>query len=104
MPYVRPADRPDVELLPLFRDQRENVRLERWPAAARIRGALRGGGEFLVLDGSFEEAGDTFEPQSWLRLPPGSQLEAMAGPRGCTVWVKTGHLGHPLAIPPAARP
>jgi hypothetical protein len=104
MRYVRPADRPDVDLLPLFRDRREDVRLERWPAASRVHLALPGGGEFLVLEGAFEEAGDTFEPQSWLRLPPGCQLEAVAGPRGCTVWIKTGHLGYPLAIPPAARP
>ena len=32
--------------------------------------------------------------QSWLRLPAGSTLRAKAGPEGCKVWVKTGHLLH----------
>jgi quercetin dioxygenase-like cupin family protein len=103
MSYTRPVERPEVEILPLFRDRREDVRLERWPAASRIRLALPGGGEFLVLDGGFQEAGEAFDAQSWLRLPVGGQLEATAGPQGCTVWVKTGHLAHPLTIPAAAR-
>jgi len=45
-----------------------------------------------VLGGAFEEAGERFEAQSWLRLPPGGALAAMAGREGCMVWVKTGHL------------
>ena len=100
--YVRPAERVDVELLPLFRDAREDVRLERWPAQSRIELSLPGGGEFLVLDGAFHEAGETFDTQSWLRMPVGAQLEATAGPRGCLVWVKTGHLAHPQTVPAAA--
>jgi quercetin dioxygenase-like cupin family protein len=103
MPYLRPAARPDVEILPLFRDRSEDVRLERWPAAAPISLALPGGGEFLVLEGRFIEAGESFDPQSWLRLPAGAQLNAMSGPQGCMVWIKTGHLAHPPAIPAAAR-
>jgi quercetin dioxygenase-like cupin family protein len=100
--YVSSAERADVEILPLFRDVREDVRLERWPAQSRIELSLPGGGEFLVLDGAFHEAGEAFETQSWLRLPVGAQLEATAGPRGCLVWVKTGHLAHPQAVPAAA--
>jgi hypothetical protein len=53
---------------------------------------LPGGTEVLVLDGGFDEGGDRFEPQSWLRLPPGAALRARAGPAGCKAWVKTGHL------------
>ena len=48
----------------------------------------------LALDGDFHEAGERFEVQSWLRLPAGSTLGAKAGPEGCKVWVKTGHLLH----------
>ena len=48
----------------------------------------------LALDGDFHEAGERFEVQSWLRLPAGSTLQAKAGPEGCKVWVKTGHLLH----------
>lgn len=101
MSYVRPAARPDVEVLPLFEDGREDVRLERWPATSRISLFLPGGGEFLVLDGGFQEGNETFAPQSWLRLPAGAQLAATTGPAGCRVWVKTGHLAHPQGLPAA---
>ena len=90
--YAAAPGRPGVELMPLFRDDDEDVRLERWASGAEIALVLPGGGEFLVLDGSFDEGGERFEPQSWLRLPRGGELRATAGPGGCTVWVKTGHL------------
>ena len=92
MPYLRPAERPEIEMMPLFRDAGEDVRLERWPAATRIELALPGGGEFFVLDGGFTESGETFEKDSWLRLPSGARLQAQSGPNGCRLWVKTGHL------------
>jgi hypothetical protein len=89
----RPAPgRPGVELIPLFVDDREEVRLEHWAAGTAIALEVPGGAEVLVLDGGFEEGGDRFEPQSWLRLPPGAVLRAKAGPAGCKAWVKTGHL------------
>jgi ChrR Cupin-like domain len=90
--YQPTAGRPGVEVKPLFRDSREDVRLERWRSGARIEFDLPGGAELLVLEGSFAEGGDHFAPQSWLRLPPGSVLQATAGGEGCTAWVKTGHL------------
>ena len=92
MPYEAAASRPGVELLPLFRDDGENVRLERWPPKGTITLDVPGGAELLVLEGAFDEGGERFEPQSWLRLPPGSILKATAGPQGCRVWIKTGHL------------
>lgn len=84
--------RPGVEILPLFRDAHEDVRLERWAANAQIDLPLPGGAEVLVIDGSFAENGEDFTPQSWLRLPANAKLQATAGPEGCKVWVKTGHL------------
>lgn len=51
-----------------------------------------GGAEILVLDGSFEEAGECFLLHDWLRLPDGYQSKLTAGPRGVQLWVKTGHL------------
>lgn len=92
-------DRHGVELIPLFRDAREAVRLERWKAGAEIALTLPGGGEFLVLAGGFAEGGEGFAPQSWLRLPPGGTLRAAAGPEGCKLWVKTGHLAGPITAP-----
>jgi anti-sigma factor ChrR (cupin superfamily) len=101
MLYVRPAERPEIELMPLFRDAGEDVRLERWPAATKIGLALPGGGELFVLDGAFEEGGETFVQNSWLRLPPGARLQAASGPKGCRLLVKTGHLAQVRGLPAA---
>jgi hypothetical protein len=95
---VGSAERPGLEIVPLFQDTREDVRLERWMPGAAIKLALPGGGEFLVLKGDFEESGERFVPQSWLRLPMGATLVARAGPTGCEVWVKSGHLRHVQAL------
>jgi hypothetical protein len=101
MPYLRPAERPEIELMPLFRDAGEDVRLERWPASTRIELALPGGGEFFVLEGGFAEGGETFAKDSWLRLPPGARLQAQSGPNGCRLWIKTGHLAEVQGLPAA---
>lgn len=85
-------DRPDVVLLPLYQDAREDVRLERWLPGATIKLTLLGGGEFLVIKGEFDAGGERFECQSWLRLPIGAALVATVGANGCELWVKTGHL------------
>jgi anti-sigma factor ChrR (cupin superfamily) len=95
--------RPQVELMPLFRDAREEVRLERWAANAGIRLDEQGGVELLVLDGGFLESDTAFEPYSWLRLPPREPLEAMAGAKGCRVWIKSGHLARAQTAPAPRR-
>jgi hypothetical protein len=92
MPFQPSPDRPGVEILPLHRDRREDVRLERWAAGRRIELEVPNGIEILVLDGSFVEGDEEFTPQAWLRLPSGSTLRADAGTAGCRVWVKSGHL------------
>jgi anti-sigma factor ChrR (cupin superfamily) len=99
--FAPAPNRPGVMLAPLFQDERENVRLERWSAGEEIVLALPGGGEFLVLDGGFAEGGDVFERQSWLRLPCGAALHAVVGANGCAVWVKTGHLQRVAGLHPA---
>jgi anti-sigma factor ChrR (cupin superfamily) len=101
MSFVPDPTRPGVRQLPLFDDSRENVRLEQWQPGAIINVAVPGGIELLVLDGGFSEAGESFSSQSWLRLPCGSRLRATAGPTGCRLWVKTGHLAHNQAAPTA---
>jgi hypothetical protein len=95
--------RPGVEILPLFRDAREDVRLERWTANADIALDLPGGIEVLVIEGGFAEGSENFTPQSWLRIPAGARLTAQAGPVGAKVWIKAGHLALPQQAPkPAA--
>ncbi len=86
------TSRPGVGAALLHEDARETVRLEEWEAGARIRHLPEGGIEILCLEGTFAEGGETFAPRSWLRLPVGRPLEAVAGPRGCRLWVKEGHL------------
>lgn len=93
--------RPGVEAAPLHRDALEDVRLERWAPGARVAAELPGGMEALVLEGGFAEGGESFAPQAWLRLPKGARLDAVAGPKGALVWVKTGHLAEEPQ-PPAA--
>jgi hypothetical protein len=92
MPMREAKGRAGVMVLPLFRDDREDVRLEQWAAGAEIALAPKGGLEVLVLAGSFREGGETFAPQSWLRLPIGAPFSARVGGDGCRVWIKEGHL------------
>jgi anti-sigma factor ChrR (cupin superfamily) len=93
-PFTPAPGRPGVELIPLYRDGHEDVRLERWEPNARIALDASGGAEILALEGDFEDGEDRLDPYSWLRLPPGSALRATTGPDGCKAWVKTGHLLH----------
>jgi ChrR Cupin-like domain len=89
--------RPGVTLISLFSDGREDVRLEQWRADASIVLDVPGGFEALVLDGGFEEGGETFVQHSWLRLPKDSHLTAVASAAGARLWIKTGHLQHVVA-------
>ena len=96
VPMVDVAGRPGVRASRLFHDWREDVRLEQWSPGAPVALAPEGGIEILVLAGSFRPSGqlsqEPFAPLSWLRLPIGDRLTAIAGPEGCRVWVKEGHL------------
>jgi anti-sigma factor ChrR (cupin superfamily) len=92
MSFLPVHDRAGVEVMPLFRDSREQVSLEHWAPDAQIVLGLRGGIEILVLEGDFTDEGEVFRRESWLRLPPGSTLRVMAGSAGCKVWIKGGHL------------
>ncbi len=96
-PFVKADGRPGVEVKKLFHNAREDVRLERWQPSARVTvPTATGGVEVLVLDGAFVEASETFTAQSWLRLPEGAKLDAVAGLDGCEVWIKAGR-----SVPPA---
>ena len=86
------VDRPGVEIMPLFRDRREDVRIETWAPNQDIELRPEGGIELFVLDGGFEEGGESFDRYGWLRLPVESPLRARAGPDGARVWIKSGHL------------
>ncbi|MEM6665982.1 MAG: cupin domain-containing protein [Pseudomonadota bacterium] len=86
------SDDPGVEIAVLHDVPGETVRVEHYAAGAvALPRDLPGGGEYLVLDGTFEDEAGTYPQGSWLRLPP----HAVHQPRstaGCVVWSKTGHL------------
>lgn len=94
MGFVTAAGRDGVEVMPLFKDDREDVRVERWAPGADVTISTAGGAELLVLEGGFEEAGETFSKHSWLRVPEGYSLTTKAGSEGARVWIKTGHLDY----------
>jgi len=79
----------------LFNDGHEAVRLEDWVAGETFVVGNRRGLEFLVLSGGLRVDGETLEPQSWGRLPAGTDLKATVGPRGAKIWIKESPLLHP---------
>ncbi|MBX2837844.1 MAG: cupin domain-containing protein [Gammaproteobacteria bacterium] len=89
---VPDRDRPGVNVSPLYEDEVESVRFEHWEPNATVTVDATGGGEIFVLEGGFTEAGDVLREQSWLRVPVGTTIEAIAGARGTDVWIKTNHL------------
>lgn len=84
----------------LHRDARETVTYEVWEAGTAVRRAVPDGAEILVLSGDLRAGDDTLTRMSWLRLPQGAEIDAVAGEDGATIWIKTGHLPHATA--PAA--
>jgi ChrR Cupin-like domain len=92
---------PGVEFTILYDSAWELVLLERWAPGISLAVPIPAGIELFVLDGGFTEGGEEFTRLSWLRLPAGAMLEATAGPGGCTLWVKSGHLARDPR-PPAA--
>ncbi|MEO0681024.1 MAG: cupin domain-containing protein [Pseudomonadota bacterium] len=91
---VADAARPGVSVSPLFRDSREDVRIEAVAPGASAPVEAAGGAEILVLSGAGSEGGEALRPGSWLRLPDGAAPVLTAGPAGLRVWVKSGHLRH----------
>lgn len=91
-PFAAVSNYGGVARQALYRDDYEDVRLERWVGGARIAAGVPGGIEIFVLGGAFVESGERFDRQSWLRLPPGQPMEATVMSEGALVWVKSGHL------------
>jgi anti-sigma factor ChrR (cupin superfamily) len=89
---VADPHRRGISIKPLFQDQREEVRIEEWQPNLEVVIDTPNGGELLVLEGSFTEGQDEFQPLSWLRLPVNSKAIANTGTNGAKVWIKTGHL------------
>ena len=95
-------EQPGVEIMRLYHDDREDVRLERWAPGETVTRALSGGAEIFVLDGTLTESNAAFTTHDWLRLPAEATLNVEAGSEGATVWIKTGHLAEPPRVPEPA--
>lgn len=79
----------------LFDDGHETVRLEDWAVGETVAVSNQRGLEFLVLSGGLAVGSETLGPQSWGRLPAGTNLNATVGPRGAKIWIKEAPLLHP---------
>ena len=90
--------RPGVSEIPLFKDARERVRIEIWEPGQTVEIPDHKGLEILVIEGGFAEGGEDFSVNSWLRLPVGHGLNALVGPDGARLWIKSDH----LSVPPKA--
>lgn len=101
MPYIADPKRKGVEIMPLFNDGREDVRLEKWSSHQSVPLDATNGMETFVLSGSFTEQTDTMVKDSWVRLPKGTSATAIAGPEGAIVWIKSNHLAQPPRPPKA---
>jgi hypothetical protein len=74
-----------VSVAPLFKDGREDVRLERWVPSAEASFRADGGAELLILDGGASECGEAWRRHSWLRVPDGGTSALRAGPEGANI-------------------
>lgn len=89
---VAEHQRSGVTVSPLFKDDHEDVRFERWAPGASVSVDASGGAEVFVLQGGFLEGADELRQHSWLRVPVGGSLNAVAGAEGAIVWIKLQHL------------
>jgi anti-sigma factor ChrR (cupin superfamily) len=91
----QPGDSPGRTLLPLYEDDAhaEYMRLVRLAPGTRVAEHDHPGGEEVyVIDGTLADAQGSYEQGTWLRLPHGSRHQPYTE-EGCTLYVKTGHLG-----------
>lgn len=82
----------------LFQNSFETVAIESWVPEAEVTMQHEDGLEILVIDGSFNLNDELLSRHSWLRLPQGEKVTALAGPEGARIWVKRGHLRH-ITVP-----
>lgn len=80
------------EVCPLFSDEAERVDLQRLAPGETLFAEAVEGAEVLVLEGELSMEGHDYPQSSWLRLPVGVPPRVVVGPRGATLYLKTGHL------------
>jgi hypothetical protein len=81
-----------ISVIPLYKDDYEEVSLLEFNPCSELKLDLYNGAEFLILDGELKENDDILVKNSWLRIPVNGKVDATAGINGAKVWVKQGHL------------
>jgi len=88
-----PGTMEGLTIMPLYERNSEHVALVRFAPGAHFgRHGHPGGEEIFVLDGVLEDEHGRYPKGTWLRSPPGSAHQPFSTD-GCTIYVKTGHLG-----------
>lgn len=81
----------------LHKDDHETVSYAHVDAGAAMNIDASGGIEVLMIAGSMTQSCNTLEKGTWLRLPEGQNLNAIAGSEAAKIWMKTGHIPHAKA-------
>ncbi len=92
MPAIPHRDFPGISVTPLYQDDIESVYMHDFEPGAILNLPVTGGAELLVMEGDIQEHNDKLVKHSWLRVPEGGHIHAIAGENGARVWLKTGHL------------
>lgn len=80
----------DRDVCTMYSDANEQVCLQRLDPGTTLLSEPVLGAEMLVLDGELTYGERSCECGTWIRLPEGSHPELTAGPRGATIYLKTG--------------
>jgi anti-sigma factor ChrR (cupin superfamily) len=88
----QPGGAPGLAVMALAGHGGERCAFVRWQPGTRIVAQSRTGGEeIVVIDGVFSDQRGDHAAGTWLRSPRSIAGQAFSD-KGCTVFVKTGHL------------
>lgn len=92
---------PGLSVMPLHEFDGISTALVRWaPDTQFSPHAHPGGEEIFVLRGLFRDEYGVYPAGSWLRSPRWSRHTPFTGAEGALIYVKVGHLGAELLVPP----
>jgi len=92
---------PGLSVMPLHEFDGVSTALVRWAPNTIFSGHSHPGGEeIFVLDGLFRDEYGEYPAGSWLRNPRWSRHAPFTGAEGALIYVKVGHLGADLLVPP----
>lgn len=86
------AQVPDQGSQALWHNTHERVWVQQAQPGQTLEIANLRGLELFVLDGQLRGDDFALRPWSWVRLPPGTALQAVAGEAGAWVWIKDAAL------------